>query len=283
MTWAMDQQFVTDAPSRHVLLCLANYADHNGKAAFPSTSTLERDTGLSESTIRRRLDSLEAMGIIEKGNQAIVAAYIDRNDRRPVCYDICIKKQPGVSVLPRDERGVTETGAGCQRDANGVSQRQERGVSVTPNTSSNPSSNPSKNQKRSSDRAVALVAGGEKTATTLTGETWNAYAAAYEQRYGTAPVRNATVNAQMANFVKRLGAAEAPAVAAFYVSHNNRFYVQSMHSAGQMAKDAEKLRTEWATRTRMTAERAAQMDRTATNGDVFAKLIAEAQSDARHG
>lgn len=282
MTWAMEQQIVTDAPSRHVLLCLANYADHNGKAAFPSTATLEKDTGLSESTIRRRLDSLEAMGIIEKGNQAIVAAYIDRNDRRPVCYDLRMKK-PGVSVTPRDERGVSVTGTGCQADANGVSQRRERGVSVTPNTSFNPSSNPSKNQKRSSDRADALVAGGEKSASTLTGETWNAYAAAYERRYGTAPVRNATVNAQMASFVKRLGAAEAPAVAAFYVSHNNRFYVQSMHSTGAMVKDAEKLRTEWATRTRMTAERAAQMDRTATNGDVFAKLIAEAQSEVSHG
>lgn len=134
MTWAIEQQDIRDATARHVLLCLANYADADGKAAFPSTSRLEADTGLSESTIRRKLDLLEEMGLIKKGNQAIVAAYIERGDRRPVCYDMVIKK-PGVAVTPGDERGVTVTGTGCHGDANGVSLTSERGVTVTPNPS----------------------------------------------------------------------------------------------------------------------------------------------------
>jgi hypothetical protein len=276
MSWAMEQQIVTDASARHVLLCLANYADHDGKAAFPSTAKLERDTGLSESTIRRKLDSLEELGMIAKGNQSIVAAYIDRADKRPICYDIQMKK-PGSTVNPRSERGVTVTPTGCHGDADGVSMAQERGSTVTPNTSFNPSFNPPLNQKRSSDRADALVAGAEKKASTLTGETWNAYESAYERRYGTKPVRNATVNAQVANFVKRLGGTEAPAVAAFYVSHNNRFYVQTMHSAGAMAKDAEKLRTEWATSTRVTETKAREADRLQTSGDMWSRLIEQAE------
>lgn len=281
MTWAMEQQQVTDASARHVLLCLANYADHKGNAAFPSATTLVQDTGLSERTVRVKLDFLEQSGVIVKGNQAIVAAYIDRADKRPVCYNLRLSR--GAAAAGRDERGAIDDATGCNPCSNGVQLAQERGAVAAPNTSFKPSFKPSLIQKRSSDRADALVAVAEKTSTTLTGETWTAYASAYERRYKAAPVRNATVNAQVASFVKRLGAAEAPAVAAFFVTHNNRYYVAQMHSAGVMLKDAEKLRTEWATSTRMTAERATQMDRTATNGDVFAKLIAEAQSEQMHG
>jgi hypothetical protein len=149
MAWAMEQQIVSDASARHVLLCLSNYADQDGKAAFPSTAKLEKDTGLSESTIRRKLDSLEALGMIAKGNQAIVAAYIDRADKRPICYDIQMKK-PGVTVNPRSERGVMVTATGCHGDADGVSPCNERGVTVTPNTSPNPSINPLKAEARAS-------------------------------------------------------------------------------------------------------------------------------------
>ncbi|WP_321919350.1 helix-turn-helix domain-containing protein [Paraburkholderia tropica] len=134
MAWAIEQQEVRDSHARHVLLCLANYADNHGKTAFPSTSTLVKDTGMSESTIRRKLDALEQAGLIFKGNQKVVAAYIERGDRRPVCYDMAMKKR-GVAVTPRAERGVSVTGTGCQPDANGVSAECERGVTVTPNPS----------------------------------------------------------------------------------------------------------------------------------------------------
>ncbi|HJV52837.1 MAG TPA: hypothetical protein VJ652_15320, partial [Noviherbaspirillum sp.] len=80
-----------------------------------------------------------------------------------------------------------------------------------------------------------------------TGRIWMHYAEAYERRYGTAPVRNATVNGQLAQLLTRLGAEEAPMVAAWFVGHNNRYYVQKMHAVGCLLADAEKLRTEWAT------------------------------------
>ncbi|MFL9904658.1 hypothetical protein PQR71_42135 [Paraburkholderia fungorum] len=115
-----------------------------------------------------------------------------------------------------------------------------------------------------------------------TSETWGAYATAYEARYSTQPVRNATVNGQMANFVKRLGIEEAPAVAAWYVSHNNRYYVQVCHSVAAMTKDAEKLRTEWVRRRQVTAAEAQQADKTQTNFNAFAPLIEAAkQREAR--
>lgn len=118
--------------------------------------------------------------------------------------------------------------------------------------------------------------------TTPTAETWSAYADAYRRRYNAEPVRNATVNGQLAQLVSRLGAGESPLVAAWYVGHQNRFYVGAGHSVGVLVKDCEKLRTEWATGRQSTAMQAIQADRTQTNFNAFAPLIAEAQAKERH-
>lgn len=80
-----------------------------------------------------------------------------------------------------------------------------------------------------------------------TAETWVAYRSAYVGRYGVEPVRNATVNGQLAQIVARLGVEEAPQVASFYVGHGDAFYTRSGHSVGLLLKDAEKLRMEWLT------------------------------------
>lgn len=79
-----------------------------------------------------------------------------------------------------------------------------------------------------------------------TAAVWSAYSDAYERRYGVEPVRNSKVNGQLSSLVGRLGD-EAPDVAAFYVGHERRFYADSGHAVDLLLRDAEKLRTEWAT------------------------------------
>lgn len=128
MAWAIEQKVTTDPNAKFVLVCLANYADKLGKSAFPSVASLCEDTLLSESTIRRRLDELEEHGLIRRGNQEVVSAYIKREDRRPVCYELAMER--GVTQTPRaDDNQQT----GCQPEGNGVSNSPERGVTVTPN------------------------------------------------------------------------------------------------------------------------------------------------------
>ena len=135
MTWALAQDDVKDPTARHVLLCLANYADKYGKAALPSANGLSADTGLSVRTIRYKLDHLEATGVISRGNQAIAAAYIDRHDRRPVVYDLCLER--GATDAPGTERGANEDATGCSSQQNGVQMKTERGAPAAPNPSSN--------------------------------------------------------------------------------------------------------------------------------------------------
>lgn len=129
MTWALDQQVATESISRHVLLCLANYADKDGRNAFPSAATLAQDTGLAVRTVRARLAQLLETGVIRKGNQAIVAAYIPAADRRPVCYDLVMER--GACGAPREgERGA-------RHDTHGVHATTERGARGAANPSYN--------------------------------------------------------------------------------------------------------------------------------------------------
>ncbi len=119
---------------------------------------------------------------------------------------------------------------------------------------------------------IMAKAGAAKTAMT-----WNAYATEYQEVYGAEPVRNAKVNGQLANVIDRIGAIDAPSVAAWFIHHRKRWYVEKGHSVECLQKDCEQLRTEWATGRRSTSTAAMQADRTQTTGSVFAELLAEQQ------
>ncbi|MDU8501028.1 helix-turn-helix domain-containing protein [Pseudomonas syringae] len=136
MSWALQipRMTLSDSSARHVLLCLANYAGTDGRGAFPSATTLSEDTGLSERTVRSKLELLRASELIVPGNQALAAVYIERHDRRPVVYDLPIKR--GANPAPRTERGADES-TGCKSQQNGVQNSTERGAKSAPNTSLN--------------------------------------------------------------------------------------------------------------------------------------------------
>ncbi|VVO86179.1 helix-turn-helix domain-containing protein [Pseudomonas fluorescens] len=136
MSWALSlpTESLKDSSARHVLLCLANYAGSNGAGAFPSASTLAQDTGLSERTVRYKLDDLEKVGLIQKGNQAIAAVHIDRHDRRPVVYDLQLSR--GANPAPRSKRGADDA-TGCNSQQSGVQSETERGAAAAPNPSLN--------------------------------------------------------------------------------------------------------------------------------------------------
>lgn len=80
-----------------------------------------------------------------------------------------------------------------------------------------------------------------------TAATWDAYSTAYQARYGVEPVRNRVVNGQLSQFLDRIGADEAPRVAAFFVGHKGNLYAAAKHPVNLLLRDAEKLRTEWVT------------------------------------
>lgn len=133
------------------------------------------------------------------------------------------------------------------------------------------------NQPLSAD---ASPRGGRKTPPTDTTATWDAYRGAYANRYREEPRRNARVNGQLATLVRAIGKDEAPDVAAFYVRHNRADYVKALHPTSLLARDAESLRTAWATNRRVSDTEARQADRTMATGNAFGPLIDEARAKA---
>lgn len=89
---------------------------------------------------------------------------------------------------------------------------------------------------------------------------WEAYRSAYARRYQVDPVRNAGVNAILGRLVDKLGANEAPQVAAFYLTHHLPFYVTKRHPVTLLLADAEGLRTQWATGAKATTGEARNME-----------------------
>lgn len=136
MAWALQiaKTQLSDSSARHVLLCLGNYASSDGRGAYPSANTLSEDTGLSERTVRYKLDLLEEAGFIVRGNQALAAVYIERHDRRPVVYDLQLCR--GANTAPRSKRGANDV-TGCNVQQTGVQIPTDRGAESAPNTSLN--------------------------------------------------------------------------------------------------------------------------------------------------
>lgn len=124
------------------------------------------------------------------------------------------------------------------------------------------------------EKPAALI-DSETALQTACRETWAAYTAAYAVRYGIAPVRNAQVNAKVKAFVQRIGYAEAPGVARFYVERvSERFVVGKCHEVGLLLSGAEGYRTQWATGQAMTSTRAQQADKSQANFDAADEAMA---------
>lgn len=81
------QDYELDPTTSWVFTNLGNYANKQGENIFPSLSTLEAATRLSERTIRRAIKKLIAVGLVEYGDQSVV---VDnprfRNDQLPKVY-----------------------------------------------------------------------------------------------------------------------------------------------------------------------------------------------------
>lgn len=128
MSWALQipKADLADSSARHVLLCLANYASADGRGTFPSVNRLSEDTGLSERTVRYKLDLLREAEWIVRGNQALAAVYIDQHDRRPVVYDLQLSR--GANAAPKPPLNHQVTKEQLQGELAGVIAEQDQQV-----------------------------------------------------------------------------------------------------------------------------------------------------------
>ncbi|WP_440030457.1 helix-turn-helix domain-containing protein [Chromobacterium amazonense] len=254
-----------------VLLALADRANDEGEC-WPGQDELARKSSLSARSVVSHIEWLEGHGLIrverrQRGSTRLSNRYIVTLDGY---------REDGVLATNESENAACANLARANSACAKISPRkvqplQGESATVAPSFNEEPSVNHQYEPSLfpaplgGAPVAVGAMAKVRKSAgNPLAAETWAAYAEAYRLRYGVDPVRNATVNGQIANFVKRLGE-NAPHVAAYFVGSSSAFYVSKGHAVGTMLCDAEKLHTEWATGRRVTQSAARQADRTASN------------------
>ncbi|HBP5240197.1 TPA: phage replication protein [Pseudomonas aeruginosa] len=106
--------------------------------------------------------------------------------------------------------------------------------------------------------------------------TWANYAMAYRTRYTAWPVWNASVAGKLSKLIDRVGQADAPKVAAFYVKciHDARLIAQH-HPLGLLLANAEGYHTMWLTNRPTTGTQARQQENTAANLSAAEQALAE--------
>ena len=246
------------------MLAMADWANDAGGSVHPSIQTVANKIRVSEKQARRIVNGLVESGYMAvAGNQYGGAPGTTKqwviNVKK--LRDLAAKKQqengetPPIDVTP--PMGVLDPSHGCPKTApTGGSLSTIEPPIEPPVIPAAPTAPPilTKAQiaaKQVTGKAVAEKAAADKDADELQAAcraTWAAYAEAYAARYSTDPVRNAKVNSNVKDFVKRIGREESPAVAAFFVtSINDAFVVRSCHPVGSLLQNAEAYRTQWAT------------------------------------
>lgn len=234
----------------------------------------------SQDTVKRAITSLKKQGIlrVEKLNKG----RCDHTNFYTINYDSaalieqCNMPSSNGSKLPSSE----DDGLPSPNSANCPHLTESTTDTTTENTTDIYSEADESASVASGEAVPAVLSNGQQddqSETVFQSKCrllWTMYKAAFKNRYGIDPVRNAKVNTQVKQIVQRLGE-EGAMVAEFYVYQvNERFVVQKTHDLGLLLKDAESYRTQWAMGRAMTQTRAQQIDSTQANASAADEAIA---------
>ncbi|WP_099605619.1 helix-turn-helix domain-containing protein [Stenotrophomonas maltophilia] len=285
--WPLQGLSVTQ---KAVLISLADQANDDG-VCWPAVGTIAARCCMSARAVRTAMDHLEAVGLLTRDrrfNSSTVYKVTPANFDKAAAPSKAGRKSGkagaarGAGAAPRAGGAPAAGGdaphAGVDAPGAGLGVRP-----VPPNrhiTLNEPSGEPS---FPAGLPAAPLAVDSETDLQAACRATWTAYASAYRDRHGVAPVRNAKVNANVRQIVQRLGHSEAPLVAAWFLTVNERYVVQNMHDLGSLLAKCEAYRTQWATGRQVTEEAARQTDKTQTNlGAADAAKALLAQRRAAH-
>lgn len=285
--WPLQGLSVTQ---KAVLISLADQANDDG-VCWPAVGTIAARCCMSARAVRTAMDHLEAVGLLTRDrrfNSSTVYKVTPANFDKAAAPSKAGRKSgkagtaAGAGAAP--SAGGAPAAGGDAPHAGGGAPGAGPGVRpVPPNrhiTLKEPSGEPS---SPAGLTAAPPVVDSETDLQAACRATWTAYATAYRERHSVAPVRNAKVNANVRQIVQRLGHSEAPLVAAWFLTVNERYVVQNMHDLGALLTKCEAYRTQWATGRQVTEEAARQTDKTQTNlGAADAAKALLAQRRAAH-
>lgn len=243
----------------------------NGKP--PTRRQIATLVGVELDVVEAALAELREAGVYDEVHGVIVSRRMVRDAAKAAADAANGALGGNPSLRGEDKRGVNPPDKAQDKARARAARGQKPEARATPSTEAIASVVPMDKQGGSAKPELPQlpperIPAREPDTIAPTAAVWAAYSRAYFDRYGTEPVRNKTVNGQLANLVARLGG-DAPQVAAFYVAHQARRYIEKQHMVGLLLHDAEGLRTQWARGRSVTEGEARAADRTATAGNAF--------------
>lgn len=158
MQWAMSKAPIkrnaAQCRNRLVLIALADRYNDDTGVCWPSIKTISKDIGVSERTVYKAIDELEAAGLIGRGSPHWVAHL--RADRRPTVWTLNLGMVKPVEEKRETDNGVSEVLARGEdvfmpSDSRGEDVFSERGEDVFTNgvktCSDKPKENPNSEPK----------------------------------------------------------------------------------------------------------------------------------------
>ena len=279
------------------MLCLMHDGEPYGHLKVGSriidAELLGRMVGFSEKETQKLLDELEAVGVFSRQEDGTIYSRRmirdgELHSKRRLAGQAGGKQTPKqtASKPPSKRRANAKKTPSKQLaddqanpQANGEQTPKQKGP---PSSSSSSSASSSSSSSASQDPHSDEWGGeppkpGSPTATKTAGsQVWDAYCVGYHERYGLDPPRNAKANTLCKQLVERLGLDEAITVAGWYPSHRGRWHVEKGHALGVLVTECEALRTQWATGKQITSAHAREEDGREKRGQVWDKLIQEA-------
>lgn len=284
MAWAVDQKLPTR--EKFVLLMLANRTNHDTGRCDPSHKRIAEDCGMSVSTVKRAIMTLEDGGYVVAENRSANSVKLPNQYRLLLDRGVgSHRPHPGhtdlspVHAEPRVGSHRPE-GVGSHRPIKQESLNQEVKQEVNLKDLPAAASAVGDTAAQSDQPRVEIPSDmpGPKDQSCKTFRTWANYAFAYRKRYSAWPVWNAKVAGQVGQLVDRLGADVAHHVAAYYVSANDARLIGDCHALGNLLAKAESFHTQWATGRQMNGRTARQLEDTQANVNAAqeaARLIRE--------
>ena len=243
-------------------LTLLSLADRTNEVheCFPSYSRLVKDTNLNIKTIQKNIKLLLDMGVIEdtgkrKGStqqvKVLKFTFIDTEMIKPPKSGSLSKPPKSGSLSKPPKNGHVSEGkppkSGCLNEPNnGCLKAAQNRVTEPPNLFNHPINH-------------TVIERGSKFATAKTKTepkskaVWIAYALAYANRYGNSPTRSVKINSLLCKFVDEVGTNDAPSIAYYFLSLNDRWYQQKFHDVGTLLQSAQAIRTQWLNNTNRTS------------------------------
>lgn len=259
--WTSEQVVECSLVARLLFIGMWNFCDDGGNHPASEKSikmqVFPGDESISSADISAMVDELMDAGLVieyESGGKSYwhVTGWhhqkIEKpNIKHPAFYDsLAVSRRPVADQSPNGCLPVDPVREGSVRESKGEECSGEDGNSCR--------------DVGFARHADADTSKKEK-ATAANRATWNAYSAAYKNRYNAEPVRNQQANGIIAKFVKAVGQDDAPLIARYYVNLNNEFYIRKMHDLKMLIGDAQAIRTQWMTNRNVTASSARSMDK----------------------